>query len=1006
MKTFSQALCLAVASLALSASAQIIVIPAPLPPDILLDDRDADPIAIRSYSVEASIHDLYAKVTTTIGFYNPNGRVLEGELRFPLPDGASVCGYALDIDGAMVDAVVVEKEAARVAFEGEVRRGIDPGLVEHVRGNVYNTRVYPLPAHGTRTVRLSYVHPLPCAPDAAAIFNLPMPRSRLDRQDVRIEVARPSDDPPAISGLSAAQFTRAEEFWRVESHASDVDPGADLSITLPPMAPVTTFLQKDKDGTAWFSVSAAAPDFAQGKKDVTVADLARPLAVYWDASASRADADLKAECAFLSILPANICTPVTLRVFRNDGFEPPQVFDTPLDLVAALKDIPYDGATALSRIYAHPADIAAGARILLFSDGIDTMAAAGELPDFSAAPGALTAIVSQTQADRELLRQLAGGALIDLQALNGREALPLFLDPPPRVAALTGSGIADLQGVGAPAVGRVRLLGRLEKGKRKATVRIAYSDGSTSGPIVLDASKAVAGELLPLAWAAARVNQLSPKSTENAEELLAIGRRYGLVSPATSLLVLESLDQWMRYRIEPPDSLPDLRRQYRERLKGMDQDNPEAARRRHLEQVAEWWGDRVHWWTDPERPAPGTGRGRPLHYEDEPQPRGLARRMFGGLVGNRVENRAAMAEVADEAILMEAVEEAPMMACDAAVPVEAGAGATSSSASSSAPVIAISPWNPKALYLASIRKARSTKTRYSVYLKERAKDQNATSPAFFLDCATVLFKAGDTAEAVRVLSNLAEMKLESAPLLRVLAWRLQQAGALDEAIGQLRRIVQLRGEEGQSFRDLAVALVQRGNDADLSEAAALFAKVATTPWNRHADTLCVFALEEFNALRALHPDACKDLEALPENLSTNLDLDLRIALTWDADATDIDLHVLDPTGEEAYYGHNRTHAGGLVSRDVVDGYGPEEFLLRNAPVGEYKIYAKYYGSHQQTLIGPVTVTATVYTDWGRPAQQRQILTLRLEDQKDYCLVGTIQVGGPAPDKPHGKKRRK
>lgn len=1003
MKKFSLPLSLAAASLALSASAQIIVIPAPLPPEILIDDRNAEPIAIRSYSVEASVHDLYAKVTTTIGFYNPNGRVLEGELRFPLPDGASVCGYALDIDGAMVDAVVVEKEAARVAFEGEVRRGIDPGLVEHVRGNVYNTRVYPLPAHDTRTVRLSYVHPLPCATDAAAIFNLPMPRTKLDKQDVRIEVARPTDNPPAISGLSAAQFSRAEEFWRVESHATDVEPGADLSITLPPMDPVTTFLQKDKDGTTWFSVSAAAPDFAKGKKDVTVADLARPLAIYWDASASRAEADLKAEYAFLSLLPPDLCSPVTLRVFRNDGFEAPQVFDTPLAVAAALKDVAYDGATALSRISAHPDDVAAGARILLFSDGIDTMAAAGELPDFSAAPGALTAVVSQTQADRELLRQLAAGALIDLQAMNGREALPLFLDPPPRVAALTGSGIDDLQGVGAPAAGRVRLLGRLEKGKRKATVRIAYSDGSTSDPIVLNASKAVAGELLPLAWAAARVNQLSPQSTDNTEELLALGRRYGLVSPATSLLVLESIDQWVRYRIEPPESLPDLRRQYRARLKGMDQDNPEAARRRHLEQLAEWWGDRVHWWTDPERPAPSTGRGRPLHYEDEPQPRGLGRRMLGGLVGNRVERRAAMAEVD---ILMDAVEEAPTMACCAAAPVEAGAGAPSSSDSSSAPVITISPWNPKAPYLASIRKARSTKTRYSAYLKERAKDKNATSPAFFLDCATVLFKAGDTAEAVRVLSNLAEMKLESAPLLRVLAWRLQQAGALDEAIGQLRRIVQLRGEEGQSFRDLAVALVQRGTDADLAEAAALFAKVATTPWNRHADTLCLFALEELNALRALHPDACKDLEALPENLSTNLDLDLRIALTWDADATDIDLHVFDPSGEEAYYGHNRTHAGGMVSRDVTDGYGPEEFLLRNAPAGEYKIYAKYYGSHQQTLIGPVTVTATVYTDWGRPAQQRQILTLRLEEQKDYCLVGTIQVGGSASDKPHGKKRRK
>ena len=44
-----------------------------------------------------------------------------------------------------------------------------------------------------------------------------------------------------------------------------------------------------------------------------------------------------------------------------------------------------------------------------------------------------------------------------------------------------------------------------------------------------------------------------------------------------------------------------------------------------------------------------------------------------------------------------------------------------------------------------------------------------------------------------------------------------------------------------------------------------------------------------------------------------LDMDLRIVLTWDADLTDVDLHVFEPTGEHAFYGHNLTAMGGLVS---------------------------------------------------------------------------------------------
>ena len=42
-------------------------------------------------------------------------------------------------------------------------------------------------------------------------------------------------------------------------------------------------------------------------------------------------------------------------------------------------------------------------------------------------------------------------------------------------------------------------------------------------------------------------------------------------------------------------------------------------------------------------------------------------------------------------------------------------------------------------------------------------------------------------------------------------------------------------------------------------------------------------------------------------------------MSWDADLTDVDLHVFEPTGEHAYYGHNRTSVGGLVSLDFRQG---------------------------------------------------------------------------------------
>ena len=48
---------------------------------------------------------------------------------------------------------------------------------------------------------------------------------------------------------------------------------------------------------------------------------------------------------------------------------------------------------------------------------------------------------------------------------------------------------------------------------------------------------------------------------------------------------------------------------------------------------------------------------------------------------------------------------------------------------------------------------------------------------------------------------------------------------------------------------------------------------------------------------------------------------LRIVLSWDTDATDLDLHVMTPSGQHAWYGQ-RVIPGGAIDIDVTTGYGP------------------------------------------------------------------------------------
>ena len=134
--------------------------------------------------------------------------------------------------------------------------------------------------------------------------------------------------------------------------------------------------------------------------------------------------------------------------------------------------------------------------------------------------------------------------------------------------------------------------------------------------------------------------------------------------------------------------------------------------------------------------------------------------------------------------------------------------------------------------------------------------------------------------------------------------------------------------------------------------------------------------------------------ALPidARLRTPIDLDLRVVLTWDTDLTDMDLWVVEPSGEKCYYSHALTTIGGTITRDFTQGYGPEEYAVRRALAGAYEVQANYYGSRAQSLTGPTTVQATVITDFGRPGEKRQSLTLRLTETKEIVDVGEVRVG--------------
>jgi tetratricopeptide (TPR) repeat protein len=298
--------------------------------------------------------------------------------------------------------------------------------------------------------------------------------------------------------------------------------------------------------------------------------------------------------------------------------------------------------------------------------------------------------------------------------------------------------------------------------------------------------------------------------------------------------------------------------------------------------------------------------------------------------------------------------------------------------------IRLRPWSPGSPYAARMREASAGQV-YRVYLDERP--DYLRSSAFFLDAADILFERGEPELAVRVLSNLAEMDLENRHLLRILGYRLLQAGRAPLAIPVFREVLALSPEEPQSYRDLGLAYDAAKQP---QKAIDLLYEVVSRPWHGRFPEVELIALAELNAIVALSSSRL-DVSRIDPRLLKNLPLDIRAELTWDADNTDIDLWVTDPNGERAYYGHRLTYQGGRMSADFTGGYGPEEFSLKTAKPGRYQIHANFYGHRQQIVAGATTLQVKLTTGFGTPRAEERIITLRLKGASEVVHVGDFEI---------------
>ncbi|GBU23200.1 hypothetical protein R80B4_03116 [Fibrobacteres bacterium R8-0-B4] len=475
--------------------------------------------------------------------------------------------------------------------------------------------------------------------------------------------------------------------------------------------------------------------------------------------------------------------------------------------------------------------------------------------------------------------------------------------------------------------------------------------------VKLDAKDAADYENTDKLWAQKKIAELDTDYEKNRAEITELGRRFGVVTRNTSLMVLENIGDYIFYKVDLP---PELLKKHPDAQKAIQ----EWRYKTELDMLREaaLAAKRIDKWRNTDHAA-----------KRRPKPKSELRK--------RVLNKIGPYESAE--IMGYLDNPTPTY-----IPDVNAQRARSLDSEADAP-------KPKPLDLNEIMERKTRNSRQSVrakpirtdndYLKRltgkpaedykiylELRDDYASSPAFYFDMAGWFYAHNDTQTALRVLTSIAELELENAALYRMLGYRLKEYGeyALEKFV--YGKVIQWRPMDPQSYRDYALALADNGEDqAALDSLYGTLARDYPLEIIRRNSGMEETVVMEINRLTAKNPKLNRS--KIDKRLTADASVDVRVVINRNIDNTAVYLYVEDPNKEMCYHWNRETRIGGRTTSYAGIGSGPEQFILKKAVKGKYRVYAQYTGDSRVTYAEPMIVMAEIYTRYAGKGERRRIV---------------------------------
>jgi tetratricopeptide (TPR) repeat protein len=959
----------------------------PIPP-ITFADPDGQELILEELSVRTAIHGMLSLTEVELRFRNPQERRIEGRFTCTLPPNAAISRFAKDVNGHLMEGEVVERLRANQVYESYLHQMRDPALLEQDQGNRFSARIFPIEPKAPVHLVVSWTQLLPLK-DGARTYTLPL--RGLD--EVKKLTFKAFVTPLSGAGdagkltTSTAQVTSFEE--------SDWTPDRDIVLSWP-AADAQQQILKAGD----FYLTALRPNVQTTGRQTPTA-----WTIYVDTSASSAEGAphrIRAIEELLSGFPSG--TRVQLVAFDQDLA--PLASGTASELSrtagALLRERLFLGGTdigALLRDVTRVLRDDPSRGIVLASDLVPTVGTvqAHELKsaiDALPARATIHALILGSREDAATAKAITAGRgrivrvpFSDALPQRARDAAtelrrPLggsFTVADPAAEWIYPSRFEDVQ----PG-DEVIALGKLKPGREPEVGRASArpeDSRAEARPTSLE-SKTFAPLLEREAYRAYLEYLAEREANEPSEavrralatEQVRISTQQRVVIPRTTMLVLENEWEYQRWGLD--------RRALAAIL------TIEAGGIGRIDRRSEQWAGRPV-------PVAGVPMPEPMRRRDNAQPKAMPEAMTPPpVVSAPVSTQAARAE-ADFAAQEETAVEAGVEGGVVGGVVGGMVGGvvseritTSADTAAPAPVpppMRVTPWREQerpatkrvtADWTRRRTPSRDEVARLEAKLRETPRDRelynqlsetlaslgewsdlralalrwqpyDPENPQVYEVLGMADTELGRETEAARAFASLIEIAPNKPELLQragLLLLRTRRA-ALAEA--PLRRALEMRPDRANAYRHLALLLWRDGR---IEEAARVLETATRQDFPGWYGGVKRVVREElgyvYRAWLRREPSLRRDIEQRAREHDVDLDrVDaLRVTLAWETDANDVDLHVVDPSGEEVYYSNKESDSGLQLYEDITQGLGPEVVRASRAARGTYHVGVRYFAA--------------------------------------------------------------